>query len=150
MTYDSTEDILRHIGKVRYKLLLFVQEIIDRSIHHDESKLLPPEKEIYDKYTPVLSKLEYGSDAYKETLKKMDVGVKHHWSENRHHPEYFPNGIDGMNLIDLVELLSDWKAAGERTKAGDIRKSIEINVERFHISPQLKSILLNTVDYMGW
>lgn len=150
MNYDSTDDTIKHIQNVREKLLLVIQELSDRAINHDKSKLIPPEKEVYDQYTPILGKLEYGSQAYKDTLKKMSIGVQHHWQNNRHHPEYFPNQIDGMNLIDLLEMLCDWKAAGERHPKDNIRKSIELNVERFHISEQLKQILLNTVEYMGW
>lgn len=54
------------------------------------------------------------------------------------------HGINGMNLIDLIEMICDWKAASERHADGDIFKSIEINSKRFNITPQLKQILLNT------
>jgi hypothetical protein len=53
-----------------------------------------------------------------------------------------------MNLIDLVEMLCDWKAASERHNDGNIRKSIEINASRFTISPQLVKILENTADLL--
>ena len=49
-----------------------------------------------------------------------------------------------MNLIDLCELIADWKAASERHNNGNLIKSIEINAERFQIDDQLKQILLNT------
>ena len=49
-----------------------------------------------------------------------------------------------MTLIDLCELIADWKAASERHNSGNLIKSIEINAERFHIDAQLKQILLNT------
>lgn len=54
-------------------------------------------------------------------------------------------GVEGMTLIDLIEMLCDWKAASERHKDGDIMRSIEINAKRFSISDQLKTILQNTV-----
>lgn len=61
------------------------------------------------------------------------------------------SGIDGMTLLDVLEMLIDWKAATERMKdGGDIMKSLEINRGRFSISPQLESILLNTIREMGW
>lgn len=59
-------------------------------------------------------------------------------------------GLEGMTLIDLIEMLCDWKGASERHSTGDIRKSIEINQERFHYSDSMKTILLNTADAMGW
>lgn len=150
--YDSWKDTLEHIQNVRLKLYAVVQDLLQRGAIHDASKLEEPEKSVYDKYTPMLAGLEYGSSAYRETLVKMKVGVDHHYSHNRHHPEYFPDGINAMNLIDLLEMLVDWKAAGERHKRvpGDILKSIEINAERFKIDPQMKQILLNTATYLWY
>ena len=55
-----------------------------------------------------------------------------------------------MNLLSLIEMLADWKAAGERGKDGNIYKSIEINSERFGISKQLKKILINTAKYLEY
>jgi len=46
----------------------------------------------------------------------MKPAIEHHYKNNRHHPEHFNNGIDEMNLVDLIELLCDWKAASERNK----------------------------------
>lgn len=61
------------------------------------------------------------------------------------------SGVDGMTLLDVLEMLIDWKAATERMKnGGDIRKSLEINRERFKLSPQLTAILANTIKEMGW
>jgi hypothetical protein len=54
-------------------------------------------------------------------------------------------GISGMTLLDLTEMLCDWKAATLRHNDGDIRKSIEINQKRFGYSDELKRILLNTL-----
>jgi len=51
-----------------------------------------------------------------------------------------------MDLFDVMEMFWDWCAATERTKDGDIRKSIEINKGRFEMSDQLASIFMNTVD----
>ena len=59
--------------------------------------------------------------------------------------------VNGMSLFDVLEMLMDWKAATERMKdGGDIHRSLEINTERFKISPQLASILANTIREMQW
>ena len=50
-----------------------------------------------------------------------------------------------MTLVDLIEMLADWKAATERNKDGNIRKSIEINSGKYNMSPQLRTIFENTV-----
>lgn len=59
-------------------------------------------------------------------------------------------GIRGMNLIDIVEMLADWKAATERHADGDLLKSIELNQKRFGYTDELKTILTNTARVMGW
>jgi len=56
--------------------------------------------------------------------------------------------IEYMNLIDIIEMLCDWKAATKRHNDGDIKKSIEINQKRFGYSDELKSILLNTLPLL--
>lgn len=56
----------------------------------------------------------------------------------------FEHGIDDMNLVDIVEMLCDWKAASLRHHDGNLLKSIEFNAKRFNYDDQLKHILLNT------
>lgn len=56
------------------------------------------------------------------------------------------SSVNGMNLIDLVELFSDWKAATLRHHTGNLRKSIEHNTKRFGLSEQLSEIFENTAD----
>ena len=58
--------------------------------------------------------------------------------------------VSGMDLLDIVEMLCDWKAATLRHADGNILKSIEINRKRFGIDDQLANILINTVRDMGW
>lgn len=59
-------------------------------------------------------------------------------------------GVNGMSLFDVVEMLCDWKAAGERHTDGSIERSLIVNRQRFGISDQLQAILLNTAIEMGW
>jgi len=80
----------------------------------------------------------------------MQVALDHHYANNRHHPEYFDNGVNGMTLVDLIEMLADWKAAGERHADGSLDRSLIIQKERFDISDQLNDILTNTAREIGW
>lgn len=148
--YDSLEDTEKHIQMVQLFLRRIRVEIDRISRKHDASKLLSPEKELYDEYTPKLSAVAYGSDEYKQYLKEMGGALQHHYQNNRHHPEHFENGISDMTLIDVIEMLADWKAATLRVKDGDLNKSLEYNRERFHIDNQLYWILLNTIEKFGW
>jgi hypothetical protein len=150
MSYDSRIDTLLHIKRVSELLNKFATDLIERGNHHDDSKLVSPEKELFDELTPLLSSLKYGTPEYQESLDRLKPALDHHYANNSHHPQFYKNGIDGMNLLDLVEMFFDWKAATERTKDGDIRKSIEINSTRFNISPQLVSIFVNTIADNNW
>ncbi len=148
MPYDSSRDTEDHIDSVRHYMSAFSNNLRNRAIAHDQSKLVSPEKEIFDIVTPKLKGLTYGSDEYKAALGEMGEALTHHYEKNSHHPEHYPDGIDGMDLLDLVEMLADWRAASERVANGSILESLEINRERFKISDQLYKILCNTVR--GW
>lgn len=148
MSYDSRDDTLKHIETVKGLLKKVKQELWTRAIVHDASKLIEPEKEIFDEYTPKLKDSTYGSPEYKEFLVGMGEALQHHYSENRHHPEHFENGIRDMNLIDIVEMFCDWKAATMRHADGDIHKSIIHNKERFGYSDDLEAIFNNTVEVL--
>ena len=143
--YDSREDTLEHKLNVGKLINIIMRLLLERKENHDASKLNSPEKAIFDEYTPKLAATTYGSDEYKTYLNEMQAALKHHYTNNRHHPEHFENGIQGMTLIDLCEMLADWKAATLRHNDGDILKSIEINQKRFGYSDEIKNILLNTV-----
>jgi len=144
--YDSRPDTEKHIMRVGFYLGKVKDLLTKRAILHDSSKLISPEKECFDEITPLLEGLTYGSEEYKATLERMKPAIKHHYENNCHHPEFFDNGINGLNLIDLIEMICDWKAASERHADGNIYKSLMINKERFGISDQLLQILRNTVD----
>lgn len=147
--YDSRTATLCHIQEVRKLLATVTAALKNRAKTHDLTKLESPEKEVFDEYTPKLKASTYGSDEYREFLKGMKVGLDHHYANNRHHPEHFAEGIRGMNLIDVIEMLCDWKAATLRHADGDLRKSIEINQKRFGYSDELKTLLVNTAVYLG-
>lgn len=146
-SYDSSTDTIEHIECVRKYIDHLEAEIAERAFSHDETKLISPEKEVFDEFTPKLANTTYGSDEYKEHLKGMGKALEHHYSANRHHPEHFENGIKDMDLVDIVEMLCDWKSASMRHNDGDVLKSIEINQQRFGYSDELKSILINTLKY---
>ena len=144
--YDSTADTNKHRSFVRMLMYELAKDIMERADHHDDSKLLPPEKELFDEFTPKLKGCTYGSLEYKEYLTGLKKALDHHYAENRHHPEHFPNGMNGMNLVDMVELICDWFAATLRHDDGNIYKSLEINEGRFHMDEQTVALLKNTVD----
>lgn len=137
-----------HIDLVMRLLAGAQIELMRRQFTHDRSKLAAPEVSMFTEYTPKLKNSTYGSDEYKGFLKGMGEALDHHYQNNRHHPEHFDQGVDDMTLFDLLEMLIDWYAATKRHADGDIDRSIEINTERFKLSPQLAKILSNTVPWI--
>lgn len=143
-TYDSRPETYEHIARVRGLLLEAAGDLLRRGHEHDSSKLVDPEREAFDRMTPALKTLTYGSNEYKAALTELGPALAHHYARNSHHPEHYENGVRGMSLLDLVEMLCDWKAATERHTNGDLGKSIEINQGRFGFGDELRQILENT------
>ena len=143
-SHDSTAATLTHIRKVNANLLDICSYLLHRAKVHDESKLHEPEKSVFDQYTYLLYQTPYMSEEYKAYLEEMRPAIEHHESHNEHHPGYYKQGIDGMSLLDIIEMFCDWKAASERTKDGNFLKSILTNRSRFNVSDQLHQIFINT------
>ena len=144
MNHDSGPETKEHIAQVARRLKNVITELRDRGWMHDTTKLGAVEKPIFDTVTPKLKGLVYGSDDYRASLKELGPALTHHYAHNTHHPEHYPDGIAGMDLLDLIEMYCDWAAATLRTKDGDMAKGIEINIERFKIAGPLADILRNT------
>jgi hypothetical protein len=134
-----------HINLVRVLLRVAATEALARGEVHDLSKFSPEEVEMFARFTPRLRGMTYGSAEYKACLAEMGAGLAHHYASNRHHPEHFPDGIRGMNIIDLLEMLIDWLASSRRHADGDPMRSIEINQKRFNMSDDLAAVFRNSV-----
>jgi len=85
-------------------------------------------------------------NAYLENLDKDDPAKR--WLES--YRNELESRLNGMSLLDVMEMLADWKAAGMRHKDGNLADSLEINHTCFKISDQLQSILINTAQELGW
>ena len=147
-TSDSRPGTEAHIAEVRRLLGKVLSGLTRRAMLHDQSKLESPEVEHFDRAAFRLAGCAYGSAEYKKSLADLKPALDHHYAVNSHHPEHYPDGICGMNLLDLAEMIADWKAASLRHADGDVRVSIEINQKRFGYSDELKGILLNTLPVL--
>lgn len=139
---------MRHIERVRNLLNICCADLQRRGEMHDQSKLEHPEVGLFTKFTPILAGLTFGSAEYDEAKRQLGPALEHHYANNRHHPEHFKDGIRDMNLLDLIEMFVDWKAASERHNNGNLRKSIEHNGKRFNMTPELIQIFENTVELL--
>ena len=134
-----------HIDKIREILRLFASELVARGETHDRSKLSPEEADVFAEFSPKLKGCTYGSDEYRGFLAAMRPALDHHYANNRHHPEHHEGGIDGMNLIDVLEMFIDWMVSSQRHADGDMGRSIEVSAKRFGMSTQLTNIFWNTL-----
>jgi hypothetical protein len=116
----TNNETRKHIAMVGAYISLVVGILQKRAENHDKTKLEDPELPLFTEYTEKLAGCTYGSEEY----------------------QGFLNG----NLIDVMEMICDWKAATLRHNDGNILKSIDINTKRFNIDPQLAKILKNTVE----
>lgn len=150
VAYDSRPETLAHSQRVGELLVQVVKDLLDRATCHDRSKTLPPELDVFNEFTPKLKTSTYGSDEYKGYLASMGEGLAHHYAHNRHHPEHFADGVNGMTLVDVLEMLADWRAATERHDNGNLGSSLRIQRERFGLSDQLYRVLWNTAKACRW
>lgn len=148
MTLDEAKEfaaIYHHKFMVAKFLAPIIRDLIKRSEEHDNSKFTEEEFPGLVAAMDDIRKYAYGTSEYNEMRKKHAKTYLAHYRKNRHHPEYHPNGIEGMDLVDLLEMLCDWKSASMRTEnGGSIEGSIKIGAEKYNISPQLVKILENT------
>jgi hypothetical protein len=142
--FDSRADILQHILEVRAYLDTFVTEMLRRGQVHDASKFDAAEKPAFDEAIPLLRGVSYGSPEYAEVLDRLAPAFDHHYRCNSHHPEHYgEQGIAGMDLFDLVEMVCDWMAAAKRNPDDGVK--LAYNVELFGIQEQLAAIITNTL-----
>ena len=118
-------------------------KLLNRGVKHDFSKYGKKESSGYASVIFNLKNLAYGSDEYKTALEEIKPSTVLHYSQNRHHPEFHPNGVGDMSMLDLTEMMIDWRAATRRHKNGDIFKSIEINQDRFKYNETIKRLMLS-------
>jgi hypothetical protein len=125
-------------------------ELAFRSAVHDASKLALPEKPAFDAVTPRLAATRYGTEAYRDRLAELGPALAHHYAANRHHPEHHKHGVTTMTLVDLLEMLADWRAATERHEHGSMVYSLRSNAARFDIPDPLMRVLWETARAYGW
>lgn len=127
--------------------------------HHYAANSHHPEFYQQVETTPIGAMLRAASDECESTAKgaigtagQGEINLLFDFAKfQRVTADQLESSVNGMSLFDVLEMLMDWKAATERMKdGGDIRASLVINRDRFKISPQLESIMANTIKEMGW
>ena len=141
---DTEEYIKGHISRVRKHMNTFVQLLLKRAINHDKSKLEEPELSWW-KEMDKEPRYPYGSEEYKQKIKRWNKVFKHHYQYNRHHPEHYEYGVSEMTLIDIVEMMCDWLGYKDTTTVTEALKVCDEQMARYDISEELRQIILNTL-----
>ncbi len=147
----SEADNRAHVEKVRSRMVEVLADLSARANVHDASKFQSPEKEGYEQLHERLTPIAFGTPEYKKAMEDYRWLLDHHFEANDHHPEHHIDGVSGMTLMSITEMLADWKAASERpTSTSTLASGLKWNFERFGIERQLINILLNTAVALGW
>ena len=121
--------IIRHKEIVEKNFDKFIARLNERKITHDESKIKEDEFSGFEILDSDEVFKKFGTPEYKELIEKNE-GIKLHYERNSHHPEHFEEGIDEMNIFDIIEMVIDWKSAAE-TYNNDFEKSLDYSIKRF-------------------
>lgn len=145
MAQIETEEYIKgHISRVRRHIDTFIQLLIRRAENHDKSKLEEPELSWW-KEMDKEPRYPYGSEEYKQKIKRWDKVFKHHYKYNRHHPEHYEYGVSEMTLIDIVEMMCDWLGYKDTTTVTEALKVCDEQMARYDISEELRQIIFNTL-----
>jgi len=139
-------EVTKHKFWVWYYCMKFCNKLMKRALMHDSSKHGRYEAQRFAQHTKKLKGTTYGSDDYTALLTALRPALTHHYTNNRHHPEYHANGFEDMSEIDRIEMIFDWLAATRRHSDGDIFKSLKINQKRFKYSDADRKRLLSLVN----
>jgi len=148
--FDVLLEWLSHSSKVSELLAQISKDLDQRGFEHDRSKLQDIEFEAFVKTRPKFKKANYGSKEYKECCEQIKPALEHHYKHNRHHTVYHKDGFAGMNLIDILEMLADWKAANERSPDLSFKDAISICFEKYKVPENMQKHIMATLEYLGW
>lgn len=140
-----------HIARVQGLLTMAAAKLVIRGHFHDQSKFEEVEIGPLTEMQKIIQRdgqAPYGSAEYKRRTSLLKPMLEHHYANNSHHPEHYADGVDGMDLFDVMEMFFDWKAASERGE--EPAMSLQAACERFRVSPQLQRIFENTADRLGY
>lgn len=142
---NDTETYIRsHIERVRKKLNVLIDILTKRAINHDKSKLEEPELSLWKKMDQE-PRYPYGSEEYKDKVRRYSDLFNMHYEKNPHHPEHFPNGIQDMTLIDLMEMMCDWISYKDYIRVTEAINIVDKQSNRFGYSDEIKNVLINTI-----
>jgi len=153
--------VFKHRAILGRFMLRVCLRLLKRAWRHDLSKYNP--RECHDL---VLARHKYAgvipsSPEYIKSLELVTSSLDYHFQANSHHPEHFMlidnqffglgASVEGMPLLDVIEMLCDWKANSVSRSPGESFASIiRIQKEKYNITEAFASSLLITAYELGF
>ena len=143
-------DTIMHISEVQENLAEIRVDLEKRGIAHDRSKFTPEEFDSFVKTRPKFKKANYGSKEYQECVNQIKPAIDHHYNNNRHHTGFHEKGFQDMNLLDILEMLADWKAASRRSPDLTFEDSLPKAFKKYNIPENMQKHIIATLKYLKW
>lgn len=140
------KQLVDHREDVQSLLNSLAHQLIERGRIHDKSKFSDPELEGFSKNIDMVKDIKYGTEEHINNKRKLQSVIDTHHKNNQHHPEHWNRGIEDMSILDILEMMVDWKCASKKYKHGNFKDSLEVNSKLYGISDQLKSVMENTFN----
>ena len=107
MNYDKTiEDTIQHIKLVADRIDIICKDLKHRARTHDRSKMFSPEVDVFADTVEDTENIKYGSEKYNEILEKLEPALTHHYSKNRHHPQWYEIWKDVVDYEGIYKISS--------------------------------------------
>lgn len=143
-------DTLMHVAEVQERLEDMIHDLRKRGLCHDRTKFQELEFDTFCRTRPRFKGVKFGTPDYDAVVEEAREAVEHHHHHNRHHTTYYDGGIEDMNLLDVLEMLADWRAAARRSKGQSFEESLPKAFERYNVPEVLREMIGRTIQYLGW
>ncbi len=147
---DFLCETILHVSEVSENMEVIASELRKRGIAHDRTKFQSLEFDAFVSTREQFKKANYGTPEYQACVDAVKPAVDHHHQNNQHHTGFHPNGVSDMSLIDLAEMVADWKAAERRSPDKKLVDTLDYAFNKYGIGEQLGRILKNTLMSFGW
>ena len=148
--FNALLTIMRHRETVAEHLHNLADYFRHRAREHDRSKLRLDEFAGFSRINRIAREHPYGTQEYEESMdteKGPDGCITLHFSRNAHHPEYHGHERE-MGLLDLMEMVADWKGAADTYGTNTLRDAMPVNRKRFDFDDWQWRVIELMVDWL--
>jgi len=150
---EFNERVFRHQDKVGETMSRLGGQVSCRGACHDHSKLHEEEYQGFVDLLAADSDMDVRSKEYQDIVTSAKTAcIQTHYKNNRHHPEHHEN-IEDMTLLDLIEMVCDWKAASpSKRHKGSFEENLAFLKERKGLTERqcyVIDLIVTWIDHGG-